>query len=78
MVTQNIQTTLNIGHACGSITVRVKVVKTEKKGKRLNTLEKCHICKMSKNGIHMNNACIDAYNPIFEALQEVNTRQQYI
>jgi hypothetical protein len=34
---------LNTGHAYGSITNTMKVLKTEKKGKHLNTLEKYHI-----------------------------------
>jgi hypothetical protein len=34
---------VNTGHAYGSITNTVKVIKTEKKGKHLNTLKKFHI-----------------------------------
>jgi hypothetical protein len=40
---------LNTGHACGNITDAMKVIKIEKKGKHLNTLEKYHIYKMSKD-----------------------------
>lgn len=29
---------------------------------------------MSKDELHMNDVFIDVYNPIFEALQELNTR----
>jgi hypothetical protein len=35
--------TLNTGHAYGSITNTMKILKTEKRGKQLNTLEKYHI-----------------------------------
>jgi hypothetical protein len=41
-----------------------------------NTIYLLH--KVGKNGSHMNDACIEVYNPIFEALQEVNTRQRRI
>jgi hypothetical protein len=50
------------------------IVKTTKKGKHLNTLEKYHIYKLSKNKLHMNDTHIDTHNPIFETLQELNTR----
>jgi hypothetical protein len=52
----------------------MNTIKTEKKGKHFNTLQKYHIYKISKNGLHMNDAYIDIYNPIFETLQELNTR----
>jgi hypothetical protein len=42
--------------------------------KHLNTSGKYHIYKMSKDELHMNDVFIDVYNPIFEALQELNTR----
>jgi hypothetical protein len=45
-------------------------------GKQLNTLEKYQIYEMSKNRLYMNDTYmyIDTYNPILEALQELNTR----
>jgi hypothetical protein len=52
----------------------MKVVKTQRKGKHLNRLEKYHIYKMSREGVHMNDAHVDIHNPIFEALQEINIR----
>jgi hypothetical protein len=42
----------------------------EKKRKYVDTLRKYHIYKLSKDGLCMNNACIDVYNPIFKALEE--------
>jgi hypothetical protein len=49
---------LNTGHAYGSITDTMKVIKIEKTGKHLNTLEKYHIYKISKNRLHMNDTHI--------------------
>jgi hypothetical protein len=54
----------------------ITVLKTEKKGKHPDTLEKCHIYKTSKDGLQMNDTYIDTHNPMFEATQEVNNRQQ--
>jgi hypothetical protein len=51
-----------MGHINGSISDTMEFIKAEKKGKHLNTLEKYHICKISKNKLHMN----DTYNPIIE------------
>jgi hypothetical protein len=62
---------LNTGHAYRSMANTMKVLKTEKKGKHLNTLEKYHIYKMSK-GLQMNDTYIDIHNPIFEVIQEIN------
>jgi hypothetical protein len=42
------------------------IIKAGEKSKHLNTLEKYHIYKISKNRLHMNDAYIDIYNPIFE------------
>jgi hypothetical protein len=50
----------------------MKVLKTEKKGKHLNTLEKYHIYKTSKEGLQMNDTYIDIHNPIFKVIQEIN------
>jgi hypothetical protein len=65
---------LNTGHACGSIADTMTVLKTEKKGKLPNTLEKYHIYKTSKEGRQMNDTYIDTHNPIFEVIQEINDR----
>jgi hypothetical protein len=50
------------------------VVRTSKKGKHLNTLERYHIYKLSREGLHMNDTYIDIHSPIFETLQELNAR----
>jgi hypothetical protein len=40
----------------------------------LNTLEKHHIYKMSKDGLHMNDMYIDTYNLICKLMQELNAK----
>jgi hypothetical protein len=65
---------LNTRHAYGSMADTMKVLKTERKGKHLNTLEKYHIYKMSKDGLRMNDTYIDTHNLIFEVIQELNNR----
>jgi hypothetical protein len=65
---------LSMGHAYGSITDTTNIMKTEKKGKYLNTLEKYHVYKVSRKRLQISDANIDVYNPIFETLQELNTR----
>jgi hypothetical protein len=39
---------LNTGHKYGTITDTMDIVRTHRKGKHLNTLEKYHTYKMSK------------------------------
>jgi hypothetical protein len=65
---------LRTGHAYGSLTDTMEIVEVEEKGKHLNKLEKCHKHRLSRNRLHMNDAHTDTYNPIFEALQELDTR----
>jgi hypothetical protein len=45
----------------------MEIMKIERKGKHLNTLEKYHILvyKISKEGIHMNDIHDETYNPIY-------------
>jgi hypothetical protein len=62
---------LNTGHAYGSITDTMRAIRTERKGKHLNTLEKYHIHKISKERLHMNDTYNETNNPILEPL---NTR----
>jgi hypothetical protein len=65
---------LNTGHAYGTITDTMDIVRTAKKGKHLNTLERYHIYRLSREKLHMNDTYIDTRNAIFETLQELNTR----
>jgi hypothetical protein len=53
---------LNTGHTYGTITDTMDVIRTGRKGKHLNTLEKYYIYKISKNNVHMNDTHIKAYN----------------
>jgi hypothetical protein len=50
----------------------MKALKTQRKGKHLNTLERYYIYKMRKKGTQMNDGCIATHNPIFEIIQEEN------
>jgi hypothetical protein len=61
------------GHTYGTITNTMEIITTGKKGKHLNTLEKYHIYKVSKNNLHMNDINIDTYNPIFKELYNTIT-----
>jgi hypothetical protein len=54
------------------ITDTIDIIKTGRKGKCLNTIEKYP--RISKDNLHMNDMYIDAYNPIFEALYELYAR----
>jgi hypothetical protein len=65
---------LNTGHAYGNITDTMDIIKTEKKEKHMTTLERYNIYKISKNKLHMKNTYISTHNPIFEVLQEIDTR----
>jgi hypothetical protein len=65
---------LNTGHTYGSVIDTIKVLKTQRKGKHLNTLERYYIYKMRKNGIQIKDTCIDTHNPIFKIIQKQNDR----
>jgi hypothetical protein len=65
---------LNTGHKYGTITDTMDIIRTHRKGKHLNTLEKYHIYKISRENIQMNDTNTDTHNPIFQALHETNTR----
>jgi hypothetical protein len=64
---------LNTGHKYGTITDTMEIIKAGRKGKHLNTLERYHIQKISKNNLQLNDANIDLSNPIFEALNKIYT-----
>jgi hypothetical protein len=49
---------LHTGHAYGRMANTMRVLKTEKKGKLLNTLEKYHIYKTSNEGLQINDTYI--------------------
>jgi hypothetical protein len=66
---------LNIGHTYGTITDTMEIMKTERKGRYLNTLERYYIYEISKDNLHMNDRNIDIHNPIFKALHRIYTKQ---
>jgi hypothetical protein len=41
----------------------MEIMKIERKGKHLNTLERYHVYKISKEGIHMNDMHDETHNP---------------
>jgi hypothetical protein len=47
---------LSTGHTYRIITDTINIIKTEKKGNHLNTSEKYHVYKISRNRLHMNDA----------------------
>jgi hypothetical protein len=65
---------LNMGHTYGTITDTMNIIRTGRKGRHLNTLEKYHIYRISRNNLHMNDTHIKAQNPIFQRVQELYDR----
>jgi hypothetical protein len=55
----------------------MEIMKIERKGKHLNTLEKYHIHKISKEGIHMNDTHDEIYNPIFDVINNIDIRRHH-
>jgi hypothetical protein len=45
---------LNTGHTDGTVTDTMDVIRTGRKGRHLNNLEKYHIYKISRENLHMN------------------------
>jgi hypothetical protein len=54
---------LNTGHSYGNITDTMEIIKIERKGKHLNILERYHMYKISKEGIHMKDMHNETYHP---------------
>jgi hypothetical protein len=65
---------LNTGNKYGTITDTMDIIKTHRKGKHLNTLEKYYIYKVSRDNLQMNDTNTDTHKPIFKALHETNFR----
>jgi hypothetical protein len=63
----------NTGYTYDTTMDTTGILKTGRKGKHLNTLEKYHIYRISNDNLHMNDTHIDTYNPIFETLHELYT-----
>jgi hypothetical protein len=60
---------LNTGHTYGTITDTVDVIRTGRKGRHLNTLEKYHIYKISRKNLH-----IEVHNPVLQTVHELYDR----
>jgi hypothetical protein len=52
----------------------METIKTERKGRYLNTLERYHIYEIGKDNLHMNGTDIDIHNHIFKALHKIYTK----
>jgi hypothetical protein len=65
---------LSTGHTYGTITDIMDVIRTGRKGRHLNALERYQIYKISRNNLHMNNTHIEAQNPIFQTVHELYDR----
>lgn len=65
---------LHTGHTYATITDSMDVIRTGRKGRRLNTLDKYHICEISRNSLHMNETYIEAHNLIFQTVRELYDR----
>jgi hypothetical protein len=61
---------LNTGHTYRTTTDIMDVIRTGRKGRHLNTLEKYHIYKINRDNLNMN----DTYNTIFQTLHELYDR----
>jgi hypothetical protein len=48
----------------------MQILHVAKKSKMLDTLENCHIYKITKQGIQVNDAAANTYNPIYEFINE--------
>jgi hypothetical protein len=74
-VTQDIKNhILNARHTYRTITDTTVIIKTERKGRYLNTLGKYHIYEICKFNLHMNDTNIDIHNPIFKTLHRIYTK----
>jgi hypothetical protein len=65
---------LSMGHTYGTITYTVDVIKMGRKGRHLNTLERYHIYKISRNNLHMNDTYIERHSPIYQTVHELYDR----
>jgi hypothetical protein len=63
----SINKTLNL-HNYDTMDQIMKILHIEKKGPKLNTLERYHIYEMTKRGLQMNDTFMDMHNPIFDVL----------
>jgi hypothetical protein len=63
---------LETGHTYNMMDQTMEVLHIEKKGHKLNTLERLYIYDLTKKGLQMNDTFTDMHNPIFH-IQIKNT-----
>jgi hypothetical protein len=68
---------LNSGHSYGSIDDTMGIIKIERKGKHLDTLERFHIFCIFKQNKHLNDNNIDVHNPIFTTVYKYKDSNTY-
>jgi hypothetical protein len=66
---------LETGHTCSTIDQTMEIRHMEKKGPKLNTLERFYIYDLTKKGLQMNDIFTDTHNPIFDILIKTHTRK---
>jgi hypothetical protein len=66
-----------MGHTQSTVTNTMDVIRTGRKVRHINTLEKYHIYKISRNNLHTNDTHIEEHNPIFQKVHELYNRQEY-
>jgi hypothetical protein len=59
---------LDAQHNYNPIDQSMSVLGKEKKGQKLNTLERFYIYDLTKKGLRLNDACTVMHNPIFDVL----------
>jgi hypothetical protein len=66
------------GHAYGTLKDTLKIVKLQRKGPHLNTLERLYIYKENKIGSLLNDTYeyTDQYNPLFELVTSVQEGEE--
>jgi hypothetical protein len=65
---------LNCGHERARNITDMEILETQYKSPYLNTLVKFHIFKCKKESKILNDIQFDAYNPIFEVIEQFNPR----
>jgi hypothetical protein len=65
---------LETRHNCDTMDQIMNILHIEKKGPKLNTLERYRIYEMTKRSLQMNDTFMDMHNPIFDVLIKTHTQ----
>jgi hypothetical protein len=68
MASRYAQHILDMQHAYGTMEDTLDILHIERKGPLMNTLERFHVYKLSKENMHINDTFADMYNPIFNLI----------